>query len=178
MLWLEKLHNARRNLLPALLADPSKWSSLIINRRKPITHRAFTMLGEDRLILHEFEQFDQTSEEGFFHPHPWAGAFQVVDGAYFMEVGYTPDRFIAKPTVLFQMELTEGSCYEISDPLVWHRVIPLTPRVRTIMLNGPPWSPDVAHTQVRTTKGKDLEQMSPERLKEHLDFFQQKLYGR
>jgi len=25
------------------------------------------------------------------------------------------------------------------------------------MINGPAWSQDVAHTQVRTTKGKDLE---------------------
>lgn len=177
MSWLKQLNDFLIDGLAARLKDPTQWKSLIINRRKPITYRAFTMIGENRLCLHKFEQFDTSSEEGFFHPHPWPGAFRIVDGAYRMEVGITPDRFVEKPSkVIYTTELTNGSSYEIDDPLLWHRVMPLTDEVYTVMLNGVPWTPDVAHTQVRTTKGKDLESMSADQLARHLDFFYRKLY--
>lgn len=173
---IDQLNEVIKSILPTLFDDPKHWQSLIIDRRKPITHRVFTLLGDQRLCLHKFEQFDTDSEEGFFHPHPWRGAFRIVEGAYRMEVGHTPDRIQDKPELLYTTELTAGSSYEILHPLVWHRVIPITPVVYTIMLNDLPWTPEEAHTQVRTTKGKDLKKMSDDQLREHLDFFLKALY--
>lgn len=165
-----------RQLLETLPSVPTlvqlrPWDSLIINRRKPVTYRAFTMLGDIRLCLHKFEYIDNKSEEAFLHPHPWPAAFYIVAGAYLMEVGYTNDRQEKDPKVIYKTELRAGSSYEIADPLTWHRITPITSEVYTVMLNGPAWSPDVAHTAVRTTKGKDLEKMTPDALASHLAFF-------
>lgn len=171
---LDQLNDALK-MLPELLTKVDIWKSLIIDRRKPITHRVFTMIGDNRLCLHRFEQFDETAEEAFFHPHPWPGAFKIIQGAYRMDVGHTDSRhddfFENGGYISCTMELTKGSAYEIVEPLVWHRITPITPVVYTIMMNGTPWSKDEAHAKVRTTAGKDLKQMSPEQLKAHLDFF-------
>jgi hypothetical protein len=42
-------------------------------------------------------------------------------------------------------------------------------RFWTVMLNGPAW--EDAHKSVRRTKGKDLDKMPEDELREHLDLF-------
>lgn len=154
--------------LPKLLRDEKIWDSLIINRRKPHTYRIFTQLGKYRVALHRFNPCDE--HEAFIHPHPWAAAFYVLDGCYNMQLAYSKDRF-SKPENVAKIKLDNRSAYEITNPLTWHSVIPIT-CTYTVMLNDEPWSPEIAHTEVRTTKGKDLEKMEEIDLSHSLEYFE------
>jgi hypothetical protein len=158
--------DATLQLLPELVKDESRWTSLVINRRKPYTYRAFTQLGDVRVCLHRFEGCDP--HESFYHPHPWPGAFAILQGSYAMNLGYSVDRE-SKPNDVARIILPEGARYEITNPMTWHTVEPLTDVVYTVMVNGPAWK--IAHSEVRTTKGKDLQSMTPKQLKEHLAAF-------
>lgn len=153
--------------IAGLLTDRSKWDSLIVNRRKPHTYRVFTYFGNNRICLHRFDPCDR--HESFDHPHPWPGAFLLLKGSYRMKIGHSPDR-ISPPVPVADFVLHAGSAYEISDPLTWHSVTPLE-TTYTLMLNGPTWGPEVAHKDVRTTKGKDLDKMPEDELLAHLNIF-------
>lgn len=154
--------------LPELLDKPEVWDSLIVNRRKPYTYRVFTQLGDLRVCLHKFDACDRS--ESFKHPHPWPGAFMVLHGAYRMWMGRSPDRFL-EPETVAEMYMTEFSAYQITDPLTWHSVIPECDTY-TVMVNGPAWDrATVAHIDVRTTAGKDLDKMPADELLKHLDTF-------
>lgn len=164
---LDALHRAIVNL-PDLCDDLSLWDSLLINRRKPYTYRVWTMLPTgERLSLHKFDPCDD--REAFDHPHPWPGAFMIMQGAYDMRVGFSPDR-VSPQSEVASFVLREHSGYEITNPLTWHAVIPRT-TTYTIMLNGKPFAEDVAHVDVRTTKGKDLDKMPASELVGHIAFF-------
>ena len=152
--------------LPPLLDDMSRWESLIINRRKPYTYRVHTQLNDLRVCLHKFETCSE--EESFFHPHPWPGAFLVLSGGYRMGVGHSQS-LTAKPDHVVTIDLTKWCRYEITEPTTWHSVTP-SGLTYSVMVNGPPWG-HLAHQDVRTTKGKDLEKMSDESLEEHLRAF-------
>lgn len=156
--------------LPELLDKRELWDSLIVNRRKPYTYRVFTKLPDgNRLCLHKFDPCHD--HEAFGHPHPWAGAFLVLEGKYRMTVGYSLDRESLPENVMTTI-MTSGSMYEIVNPLTWHSVVPLE-TTYTIMVNGEPWKPDVAHQEVRTTRGKDLDKMPEDELLEHLKHFKE-----
>lgn len=143
--------------LPELTKDASRWDSLVINRRKPHTYRIFTQLANGlRLSLHRFSPCD--ADEAFFHPHPWPGAFCVLQGRYRMEVGRSKDRTVS-PDHAITVVLEPFSRYEIISPLTWHTVVPAV-ETYTVMVNGPPWPAEVAHINVRTTRGKDLGKMA------------------
>ena len=164
---LEKLAEVMR-ILPPMLKDKGRWDSLVINRRKPYTYRVSTQIDDLRVCLHKFERCDE--EESFFHPHPWPGAFVVLAGGYRMGVGYSQSRTEpAKPVMVIDLE--KWARYSITDPNTWHSV---TPKGMTysVMVNGPPWPADVAHQEVRTTKGKDLKKMSDEELDDHFNVFE------
>lgn len=145
--------------------DPD-WDSLIVNRRKPWTYRVFKKFGEHRVCLHAFDECNQ--EECFAHPHPWPGAFLLLKGSYVHTVGMSPD-LQSDPTFCFREILRPYSTYEIVDRRTWHSVQPLE-RTYTIMVNGSPW--EEPHSKTRTTKGKDLDRMSPEDLCVHLQEFE------
>ena len=160
-----KLKSVMRDL-PKLLNHPNEWESLIVNRRKPHTYRAWRMLDDNyRVCLHRFEQC--SPEEAFVHPHPWPGAFIVLQGSYAMKVGLSSDRK-SQPTSVVDTILRAGSIYSITNPLTWHSVQPLE-TCYSIMINGKPF--ENPHEAAPTTKGKDLDKMSEEDLKAHLDFF-------
>ncbi len=154
---LNKLIDIVDNLMP-LLEDRSIWDSLIIDRRKPHTYRIFTYLEDrTRVCLHRFMECNR--DEAFSHPHPWAGAFMILDGAYRMEVGLSSDRTDNRPNHVASFLLEKGSSYEITNPLTWHSVIPIT-TTHTVMINSPAWDITYAHESVKTTNGKDLSKMS------------------
>lgn len=160
------------HLLPGLMAVRELWSSLIVNRRKPWTYRAFTSFPHDgenfRICLHRFATCDEM--ESFLHPHPWPGAFIILQGQYLMNLGQSADR-ISKPTDVARILLGPGSSYAITNPLTWHSVTPIE-ECFTVMVNGTPWDTQtVAHTEVRTTKGKDLDSMTSEDLDAHFEIF-------
>lgn len=169
---LAKLYDAME-LVPQLATKREVWDSLIVNRRKPFTYRVFTTLPNGlRLCLHKFDPCH--THEAFAHPHPWPGAFTILSGSYQMNIGYSHNRN-DKPEVfgcpsVVNLELSRYSCYEIINPKTWHSVVPLE-TTYTVMINDAPWAPDVAHAEVRTTKGKDLDQMPEDDLLEHLTKF-------
>lgn len=168
--WLEELNRIITQELPSLLDDPTQWDSLIVNRRKPHTYRAFHLFETGaRVCLHRFETC--SSAEAFEHPHPWAGAFTVLEGEYIMTVGKSFDRYMPSEHALVT-KLTAGSTYAISDPLTWHSVQPLT-TCYSIMVNGKPF--EEPHQQAPTTKGKDLDKFTPEDLAAHLTKFKELL---
>jgi hypothetical protein len=166
---LGELFSVVKNDLPKMLYCVNEWDSLIVNKRKPFTYRAFKSIGDKRICLHRFDKCDEN--ESFIHPHPWQGAFLIVKGAYIMKIGTAKDRF-SIPEHFEEMHLTAGSAYSITSPLTFHSVTPLE-TCYTIMLNSVPFPDDVAHTKTRTTKGKDLQKMSETELTSHIwDFIQ------
>lgn len=164
-------------LLPSILDNREAWDSLIVNRRKPFTYRVFTTLpNELRLCLHKFDPCH--THEAFSHPHPWPGAFVILQGSYKMNVGYScMGRKDNHPAEVLSLILKKYSCYEIIDPLTWHSVIPLE-TTYTVMVNDVPWEPETqAHTSIRTTKGKDLDKMPEDELLQHLELFKHLVEG-
>lgn len=153
--------------LPNMFDEPNLWDSLIINRRPPHTCRVFTQLDRLRICLHKFNACDR--HEAVLHPHPWPGAFLVLKGAYRMVLGLSKDRK-SGPEPLTEVLLTAGSAYEITNPLLWHSVIPECDTY-TIMVNDAEWPVDMAHESVRRTAGKGLERLSESELIQHLVTF-------
>jgi len=143
--------------IPRSLVE-DEWDSLLINRRKPHTYRIFRNFGEHRVCLHVFDPCDP--EDAFPHPHPWPGAFLLLKGEYVHTIGYSPD-LETEPDFLYTEIVRPGTMYEIINKRTWHKVQP-TQRTYTIMVNGPPWE---GHKDTRTTKGKDLEKITPELMK-------------
>lgn len=151
--------------LPELTKDITKWGSLIINRRRPHTYRAFRVLDSGiRVCLHRFEPC--TEEEAFLHPHPWPSAMFILQGAYRMKVGFSPD-LKSEPQIILDTVFAAGSCYAMTNPLGWHSVQPLETCL-SVMVNGAPWDAQTAHAKAPTTKGKDLDKMTPEDLEKHI----------
>lgn len=155
--------------------NPDAWDTLVVNKREPHTYRAFMFWRGLRVCLHRFDGCSPTT--AFYHPHPWPAAFQVLQGEYQMDVVYAPDTRSAPPTTrpAVTLVLTEGSRYEMLNPLAWHRVVPLTPHVYSVMVNGPAWPESQVHDDARTTAGQDLDKMSPQELQEHLATFERLL---
>lgn len=154
--------------LPVIYGDldgVNGWESLVINRRKPWTYRVFRKYGNFRVCLHAFDPCENS--EAFAHPHPWPGAFLMLKGAYIHSLGASVD-LKSKPDFFERAIITPYSMYEIINPRTWHSVQPLE-RTYTIMVNGEPWGNP--HKDVKTTKGKDLDKMSPEDLIIHLGEF-------
>ena len=166
------LYELRRVLLSTsfqlLLRQPQRWDSLVINRRKPHTYRIFTNFKDLRVCLHRFDKCDE--HEAFRHPHPWPGAFRVMQGQYEMKLWLSKDRFDNEPQEVSTVIMKAGSSYEITNPLTWHSVVPYE-ETYTIMVNDNPWDKEIAHESVRTTKGKDLDSLSREDLEQHLSKF-------
>ncbi len=162
---LDQLDEILATTLPPLLDQPEKWDSLLVNRRKPFTYRVFTRLpNRMRICLHKFDPCH--THEAFEHPHPWPGAFVILQGRYRMKIGHSPDRTSPyEPVATFLLD--RHSSYEITTPLTWHAVIPQM-TTYTVMVNGEPWPADVVHAKAPTTKGKDLDKMPPDELLEHL----------
>lgn len=151
-----------------MVKDRSIWDSMIVNKRKPHTYRVFTHLESgERICLHKFDPCN--TYESFIHPHPWPGAFIILEGGYSMELYLSTDRE-SPPTYVCKTLLHAPSSYEITNPLTWHGVTPLV-TTYTVMINGPAFPADEAHVDVRTTKGKDLDKMPEHELIQHLTIF-------
>ena len=144
-------------------ADPSCWESIVINRRKPHTYRAFIQFEASRICLHRFDACDR--DDSFSHPHPWPSSMLILSGKYEMAVGRTPDLLSSEPSSVIFVTLSAGSVYHMLDQHTWHKVIPRT-QCYSLMVNGPRWVN--AHQQAPSTKGKRLEPMGSGDLVQHL----------
>ncbi len=163
------LEHVIKHNLPALLERPENWDSLVIDRRKPETFRVFMhFIDIDvRICLHRFNVCAR--HESFYHPHPWPAAFKILKGSYHMQTGMSLDR-TSEPRDVSEAVFAAGSKYAITDPMTWHKITPLE-TTYTVMVNRAPWPKEIAHTEIRTTAGKDLGKLSPEELIEHLNTF-------
>ena len=95
----------------------------------------------------------------------------MLSGEYVHKIGMSPT-LDAEPEFFYREIVRPYTIYEITNKKTWHSVQPLE-RSYTIMLNGPPWTDP--HHETRTTRGKDLDQMKPQALSDHLDTFKQLL---
>ena len=147
-----------------------QWDSLVINKRKPHTHRVHRMFGNRRVCLHRFSPCED--EDVFSHPHGWPAAFLVLKGEYIHTLGcsntLSGDDAHAEPRFIYREVVRPYSMYEIVNPFTWHRVQP-TETTYTIMMNGAEF--EHKHEQTRTTKGKDLDKMEVHYLMNHLTMF-------
>ena len=168
---IEVLQNLIPEIYDSVRRRDSEWDSLIVNRRKPWTYRVFRKFGDYRVCLHAFDEC--TTEESFAHPHPWPGAFLMLKGSYVHTVGFSQD-LQSEPVFHFREIVRPYSTYGIIDRRTWHTVQPLE-RTYTIMVNGDPW--EEPHAKTRTTKGKDLDRMTPEELGVHMKEFESLLNG-
>lgn len=147
------------------------WDSLIINKRKPHTIRAFRMFGENRVCIHKFEPCE--ASECFHHPHSWPVAVLMLKGKYLHDVGYTSlgheDILTAPEPIKWMIKeiIRPGTIYEITNPYTWHKVQPLEETL-TIMINGPDFKEK--HSAVRTTKGKNFDSLSEDDLNLYLHY--------
>jgi len=164
-----QLHDAVRYALTRL-DDPDAWTSVVIDRRKPHTFRAFTLWDETRICLHRFEPCE--AEDSFPHRHPWPSSMLILHGTYEMRVGHTPDLESGEPAEVIRLSLGRGSIYEMNERQTWHQVIPRT-RCYSLMINGPYW--DEAHRRAPRTAGKGLVEMTSEELQSHLADFRELL---
>ena len=149
----------------SLSYEAKDWSSLIINRRKPYTYRIFTQVGPYRICFHTFDTCDKT--ESFIHPHAWPAAFKILRGSYEIKTGYSKNK-LDRPTDFHRFILEQNSSYEMVNPLEWHSITPLE-ITHTVMINGEGY--EHPHSEVRTTKGKDLESISKEDVGDSLCLF-------
>ena len=170
----QKLSDAL-TLVPSRLDDRTCWDSLLINRRKPHTYRAFMLpefgpLEGYRICLHRFDPCEES--DAFLHPHPWPSAMLVLEGHYRMKIGASASlERDSKPIIVLDEILSAGSSYCMDEPRAWHSVQPLT-TCWSLMVNGKPWD---AHAAAPTTKGKNLDKLNCEQLKEHLSKFKELL---
>jgi len=152
------------------LGDSDKWDSLIVNKRKPHTYRAFIFDGKTRICLHRFERC--TTEESFYHPHPWESEILILRGRYRQAIGFTPNREDRNPQTIMDMILSAGSFYTMTNPLGWHKVTPIT-TCYSLMVNFESW--DDQHSNAPRTKGKDLDKFTEDELQSHLHLFSELL---
>ena len=143
--------------------DPVRWESLMINRRKPHTYRAFIQYDDTRICLHRFDACEPDSS--FAHPHPWPSSMLVLSGQYDLAVSHTPDLESGDPSPVINLTLNAGSIYHMNDRHTWHQVIPRT-ECYSLMVNGPRW--DDAHRRAPSTSGKGLDPMPHDVLAAHL----------
>lgn len=152
---------------PKLLAEKDAWKSKIINKRKPHTYRIYRMYGKMRVCCHRFTACHM--DDSFVHPHGWPAAFIVLHGRYQMRMGTAPNRK-DKPAHYEEMIFSPGDRYSIENPLTFHAITPLED-CYTIMVNNEAWSKDIIHSEVRTTVGKDLDEMTPDDIATSLQLF-------
>ena len=144
--------------------NASLWESIVINKRKPHTYRAFIHHEDSRICLHRFEPCEP--EDSFAHPHPWPSSMLILSGQYEMAVGHTSDLDSRDPKDVIDLTLGAGSIYKMDDRHTWHQVIPRS-RCYSLMVNGPRW--ENAHRFAPSTSGKGLESMTAEELANHLN---------
>ncbi len=147
----------------AAAVDPARWESIVINKRKPHTYRAFIHHEDTRICLHRFEPCRR--EDSFPHPHPWPSSMLILSGEYDMAVAHTSDLESAEPMHVIDLTLNAGSVYHMNDRHTWHQVIPRT-QCYSLMINGPRW--ENAHNRAPSTGGKGLEAMPEHVLADHL----------
>ncbi|MGK7943504.1 MAG: hypothetical protein AB4058_03455 [Microcystaceae cyanobacterium] len=146
----------------------NRWESIVINKRKPYTYRAFMMYKETRICLHRFEACE--AHESFAHPHPWPSSMLILEGDYDMDLFFTSDLKSSELLPVINVSLSSGSIYHIKEQKTWHKVIPRT-ICYSLMINGSRWS--YPHRYAPTTKGKGLKPMAETVLQDHLSKCQQ-----
>lgn len=145
------------------------WDSLVINKRKPETHRLFRIEGDYRICLHKF--YPCNSDEAFSHPHPWPATFHILHGGYNMELGFSSD-LESEPLFYETIKFVKGSSYSMMSNRSWHKISPINNRATyTIMINGPEFTEQ--HKAVRRTKGKDLSRLTGREKADLLSIFKE-----
>jgi len=137
---LHLLREAER-ALPELLLDRASWNGLHIDYEHPHVDRLWIPWKDNtRINIHRI--YPCSPQQAFFHPHPWPSSVLVVEGAYEMKVGLLGNT----PTTLI---LSEGSRYEMIDPMGRHSVRPVDGPSLSLMITGKPWDKEGERPLIR-----------------------------
>ncbi|AYV84978.1 MAG: hypothetical protein Satyrvirus1_64 [Satyrvirus sp.] len=124
-------------ILPKLLKDRTKWNSLCIDYEKPFINRLWIQHGDYRIYLHKIHKC--TMEESFLHPHHWPNAMKIVKGSYAQYMGKNSGNLPpAKESLVYNIQ-HEGSFYEMVDIDKWHKIVPISDHVMSLMVTGKFW---------------------------------------
>lgn len=107
-------------------------------------------------------------EDSKLHIHAWPIAVKILAGSYAMDIGRTEHPDDDNPTKIMTTVMTKGSMYELPDPMTWHRVVPISKEVTSIMLNGPVWEP---MPKFLLGEKEHIRVMSKEEVSQRLDDF-------
>jgi hypothetical protein len=140
-MYLNKLKHIMTSNIRELVSSRDGWRGYFTKKRNPTMARIYKYVGKDRLCIHNFYDPDLTGEDSDLHIHGWPMAACIIDGSYRMELGKTNNPDDSNPVRVATIELIAGSYYDMITPMIWHRVIPLTQKISSVMLNGPPWEP-------------------------------------
>lgn len=152
----EALLKAAETLLPNLLREPDKWSSLYIDYEKPHLMRLYRQLGDVRINLHYFlpaqaNEIEPSKDVAgtLYHPHPWFSVMRILEGRYTQWFGvanevlkpeHAPvDAARIAPEQAMVISLGPGDYYSMTRARAWHQVIPFPNQaVSTIMVTAIP----------------------------------------
>ena len=158
-------------LMPGLLADPSRWDSLDITYHPPRVERIFTDLGGGWRVYCHYIHPVLPGQESLFHPH-YRVAGIVVHGApgcsYRMTVGSAVG--VSAPPVVMDMIVSGEFRYVMNHPDGWHAVMPIGGPVYSTDIFGPSMKRMVP-PETRSAKGT-LPPLSDRRRLEMVHHFQ------
>jgi hypothetical protein len=163
---LDELRRLQKRL-SILIADPSTvWSTLDVLYEQPRVERAWTQVGENRLLLHRVHPCEQP----YYHPHPWPSAVILLDGRQIMTVGYGPPEG-PPPPVAATLHLEAGTGYEMLDPAGWHSVSPQGEPSLSLMLTGAPWETSRPTTHQKAVNRPLTEEARDRLLRDFYEFY-------
>lgn len=139
---LDSLKTLNRHGFYSLCMEKDSWRGFYTCKRKPTLERLYRYLPDgNRICIHKTYDPDLTGEDSKLHIHPWPIAVRILSGSYSMDIGRTEHPDDDNPKKIMSTVMTKGSMYELADPMTWHRVVPISKEVTSLMLNGPVWQP-------------------------------------
>ncbi len=168
--YIEKLVEFERMVIPSLLNQPDKWKTLDVDYHPPRVERLYTDFGDGyRIYLHVIHT---TDEPCLFHKHKWPAVLKQVFGSYEMGITYAEDEISSSeahtlPT-LARFIISAGSYYEMTQTDAMHYVKPRTPFSCSIMLTNELYKEHEIRKEVLDRK---LYELSPLRKMEILEMF-------
>lgn len=152
-----------------LCVDKDRWRGMFTCKRNPKLERIYRFLPDgSRICIHKTYDPDLTGEDSKLHIHAWPIAVKILSGSYAMDIGRTENPDDDTPVKIMTTVMTKGSMYELPDPMTWHRVVPITKEVTSIMLNGPVWEP---MPKFLMGEKEHIRVMSKEEVSQRLDDF-------
>tara|TARA_R110000751_G_scaffold226863_1_gene328788 strand:+ start:5031 stop:5501 length:471 start_codon:yes stop_codon:yes gene_type:complete len=131
------------------LLETEEWGAILIDKRAPVTRRLFIQRDDKRYCLH-YMRSGKTKP----HPHKYNVRVRILAGRYKHHLYLGGNK-------LYSEHMTQGSGYEINDPLLFHQV-EIEPQAYcwSLMIND--YDFDYPHPDCISTAGNDLQPIEPQ----------------